>query len=38
MLAAKLNVLELARTVGHRDLKMLQIYYNETATEIAKKL
>ncbi len=37
-LARKLNVLELARMVGHRDLKMLQIYYNETATEIAKKL
>lgn len=37
-LAKKLNVLELARMVGHRDLKMLQIYYNETATEIAKKL
>lgn len=37
-LAAKLNVLELARMVGHRDLKMLQIYYNETAAEIAKKL
>lgn len=27
-LAKKLNVLELARMVGHRDLKMLQIYYN----------
>jgi integrase len=37
-LARKLNVLELARMVGHRDLKMLQIYYNETAAEIAKKL
>lgn len=37
-LAKKLNVLELARMVGHTDLKMLQIYYNETAAEIAKKL
>jgi integrase len=37
-LARKLNVLELARMVGHRDLKMLQIYYNESASEIAKKL
>jgi integrase len=37
-LAKKLNVLELARMVGHRDLKMLQIYYNETAEEIGKKL
>lgn len=37
-LARKLNILELARMVGHRDLKTLQIYYNETAEEIAKKL
>lgn len=37
-LAKKLNVLELARMVGHRDLRMLQIYYNETAEEIANKL
>lgn len=37
-LASKLNVLELARAVGHRDLKMLQIYYNETAENLALKL
>jgi integrase len=37
-LAKKLNVLELARAVGHRDLNMLQIYYNETAENLAKKL
>lgn len=37
-LAKKLNVLELARMVGHKDLSMLQIYYNETAEELAKKL
>ena len=37
-LASKLNVLELARAVGHRDLKMLQIYYNETAENLAQKL
>lgn len=37
-LAKKLNVLELARMVGHKDLTMLQIYYNETAAELAKKL
>lgn len=37
-LARKLNILELARMVGHKDLKNLQIYYNETAEEIAKKL
>lgn len=37
-LAKKLNVLELARMVGHRDLRMLQVYYNETAAEIATRL
>lgn len=37
-LATKLNVLELARMVGHKDLRMLQIYYNESASNIAKKL
>ncbi len=37
-LAKKLNVLELARMVGHRDLKMLQVYYNESAAEIASRL
>jgi integrase len=37
-LAKKLNVLELARTVGHKNLNELQTYYNETAAELAKKL
>lgn len=37
-LARKLHVLELARMTGHRDLKQLMVYYNETASEIAKKL
>lgn len=37
-LAKKLNVLELARMVGHRDLRMLQIYYNETADQLAQRL
>lgn len=37
-LAKKLNVLELARMVGHRDLKMLNIYYNESAADIATRL
>jgi integrase len=37
-LAKKLDVLDLARMVGHRDLKMLQIYYNETAHDMADKL
>ena len=37
-LAKKLDVLELARMVGHKDLKMLLIYYNETAANLASKL
>jgi len=37
-LAKKLNVLELARMVGHRNLNELQTYYNESAMEMAKKL
>lgn len=34
-LSKKLTVMQLARMVGHRDLKSLMIYYNETATELA---
>lgn len=37
-LAKRLDVLELARMVGHRDLRMLQVYYRETAEELAAKL
>lgn len=37
-LAKKLDVLALARMVGHRDLRMLQVYYNESAEELAKRL
>lgn len=37
-LAKKLGILDLARMVGHKDIRMLQIYYNETAADIAKKL
>lgn len=37
-LAKKLHVLDLARMVGHRDLKQLQVYYNESAEEMAKLL
>ncbi len=37
-LAKKLDVLALARMVGHRDLRMLQVYHNESAEEIAKRL
>jgi len=36
--ARVLNVLELARAVGHRDIRMLQTYYNESAADIAKRL
>lgn len=37
-LAGKLNVLDLARMVGHQDIKQLQTYYNATAEDIATKL
>lgn len=37
-MAKKLNPLELARVTGHKDLKMLLVYYQESAAEIAKKL
>jgi integrase len=37
-LAKRLTVLELARMVGHKDLRSLSIYYNATATELAAKL
>lgn len=37
-LAKKLNVLDLARMVGHKDVKMLMVYYNETAESLADKL
>lgn len=37
-LARKLDVLDLARMVGHRDLASLRAYYNPTASEIAQRL
>lgn len=37
-LARKLQVLDLARMVGHRDPRSLMIYYNATAQEIAAQL
>lgn len=37
-LARKLDVLDLARMVGHRDIRSLQIYYNPTAQDIAARL
>lgn len=37
-LSKKLELMELARMVGVRDLRTLMIYYNEAAAELAKKL
>ena len=37
-LSKKLDILELARMVGHRDLKSLMLYYRATAEELAAKL
>jgi integrase len=37
-LARKLDVLDLARMVGIRDLKILNVYYNETAHDMAARL
>jgi integrase len=37
-LSRKLDVLALARMVGHTDLRQLQGYYNESAEDLAKRL
>ncbi len=37
-LAKKLDVLDLARMVGHRDIKQLLTYYNKSAAELAAQL
>jgi integrase len=37
-LSKKLDVLQLARVIGHRDLKSLMIYYRESAADMAKRL
>ena len=37
-LAKRLQILDLARAVGHRDLRQLQVYYNESAANIAALL
>jgi integrase len=37
-LSKKLDVLQLARMIGHRDLRSLQLYYNESADELADQL
>lgn len=38
LLAQKLSVLQLARMVGHMDIRSLQTYYNETAESMARLL
>jgi integrase len=37
-LSKRLDVLELARVIGHRDLKSLLHYYNASAADMAKRL
>lgn len=37
-LAKRLNVLELARMVGHKDIRKLMIYFNQSADDTAEKL
>lgn len=37
-LSKRLGVLELARMVGHSDIRQLMVYYNESASETAGKL
>lgn len=37
-LSKKLDVLELARMIGHRDPRSLMFYYNASATELATRL
>lgn len=37
-LAARVDILTLARITGHKDLKMLQIYYRESMEDIAKRI
>lgn len=37
-LSKKLDVLELARVIGHRDINSLLIYYRESAADMARKL
>ena len=36
--APRMDVLALARQLGHRDLKMLQRYYRPTAAQLASRL
>ena len=38
LLAKKLDVMDLARMVGHRNVNQLLTYYNESAENLAKRL
>ena len=38
MLSRKLEVLDLARMIGHRDIKNLMIYYRKSASDMASQL
>lgn len=37
-LSKKLDVLALARMIGHKNIRELMTYYNETAEELAARL
>jgi integrase len=37
-MSKKVDILTLARVSGHRDLKQLQVYYRESASDIAARL
>lgn len=37
-LAKRLDILDLARAIGHNDLRMLMVYYRKTAADIAEEL
>lgn len=37
-LAGRLDVLDLAKVVGHRDIKQLLTYYNKSAAELVLQL
>jgi integrase len=37
-LSKKFDVLELARVIGHRDVRSLMLYFNTSASELAKRL
>lgn len=37
-LAKRLDILDLARAIGHNDLRMLMVYYRKTAADIAEDL